>query len=73
MASNRGLIVLSKEDKNTILDAFKAVDVKELEIQHEDPRMVKWFRFGSYNAMQIASEIIRQLPERKIKKDTKVS
>lgn len=65
--------MLTKEDKKTILDAFKSIDVKELEIEHEDPRMVKWFRFGSYNAMQIASEIIKQLPEKKTKKDTKVS
>lgn len=68
MADNsRGLEMLTKEDKKIILDAFKSVDVKELEIQHEDPVIVKWFRFGSYNAMQIASEIIRQLPEKDIK------
>lgn len=57
--------MLTKDDKNIILKAFKSIDVKEFEIEHEDPRIVKWFRFGSYNSLQIASEIIKQLPEEK--------
>lgn len=43
------------------------VDVKEMNIDHADPRIVKWFRFGNFNAMQIAAEIINQMPEKEIK------
>lgn len=57
--------MITKKDKETIIEAFKMVDVKKLEIEHDDPRLVKWFRFGSYNGMMIASEIIKSLPEKK--------
>lgn len=57
--------MLTKKDKLDILEAFKRVDVKQMTIEHEDDRAVKWFRFGNYNAMLIASEIIKQMPERK--------
>lgn len=56
--------MLTKQDKIDILKAFDMVDVTQLEIDHTDPRMVKWFRFGSYNAMHIASEIVKQMPEK---------
>lgn len=66
MATNGdGVNVLTKADKQAILTAFKMVDVKKMDIDHKDPRMVKWFRFGNFNAMQIASEIINQMPEKK--------
>jgi hypothetical protein len=55
--------MITKEDKELILNIFKQVDVKKMEIEHEEPRIVKWFRFGSYNGMQVASEIIKNLPE----------
>jgi len=57
--------MITKKDKEAILEAFKMVDVKKMEVEHGDPRLVKWFRFGNHNAMFIASEIIRQLPEKK--------
>lgn len=57
--------MLTKTDKQTILKAFKMVDVKKLEVEHADVRLVKWFRFGSYNGMMIASEIIKSMPEKK--------
>jgi len=55
--------MLTKEDKKILINALKNVDVKQMEIQHSDPRMVKWFRFGSYNGLKVASEIIKELPE----------
>lgn len=55
--------MITKEDKELILAIFKQVDVKQMNIEHEEPRIVKWFRFGSYNGMQVASEIIKNLPE----------
>jgi hypothetical protein len=59
--------MLTKIDKENILAAFKLVDVKQMDIEHINPAVVKWFRFGNYNAMQIASEIIKQMPEKKEK------
>ena len=55
--------MITKKDKEAILEAFKTVDVKELNIKHADERLVKWFRFGSYNGLMIAAEIIKRLPE----------
>lgn len=62
--------MITKEDKELILTLFKQVDVKKMDIEHEEERIVKWFRFGSYNGMQVACEIIKNLPEHK--SDTKV-
>ena len=66
--------MITKADKELILNAFKMVDVKQLEINHVDvdERAIKWFRFGSYNGMSIASEIIKQLPEKKTRKKAQV-
>ncbi len=63
--------MITKKDKENILEAFKMVDVKQMELDHLDPRLVKWFRFGSYNGMLIASEIIKKLPEGRKKPLTK--
>lgn len=61
--------MITKKDKEAILEAFKMVDVKKMEIDHQDERLVKWFRFGAYNGMMIAAEVIKQLPEgKKVKK-----
>lgn len=57
--------MITKEDKEMILAIFKQVDVKQMNIEHQDPKLVKWFRFGSFNGMQVASEIIKNLPEGK--------
>ena len=56
--------MLTKADKKAILKAFTMVDVRKMSIEHPNPAVVKWFRFGNYNAMKIASEIIKQLPEK---------
>lgn len=65
--------MLTKADKNAIIKAFEMVDVKKMEIEHENPLVVKWFRFGNYSAMQIASEIVKQMPEKETKKKAQVS
>jgi len=57
--------MITKKDKDNIIKAFETVDVKEMNIDHVEERIVKWFRFGSYNGLMIAKEIIRQLPEKK--------
>lgn len=49
---------------------FKSVDVKRLEIDIDDEQKVKWFRFGSFNGMQIATEIIKAIDEEPIKKSS---
>lgn len=55
---------LNNKQKQELLDILKAVDVKQLQVEHKDERIVKWFRFGSYNGLQIAREIIKALPEK---------
>lgn len=57
--------MITKEDKELILTLFTQVDVKKMVLEHQDQRLVKWFRFGSYNGLQVASEIIKNLPESK--------
>lgn len=61
-------MTLSRKDKESILNALSKVDVKQMEIEHVDPRIVKWFRFGSYNGIQIAAMIIKAMPEKKPRK-----
>lgn len=62
--------MLTKAQKKLILDAFKMIDVKKLEIgdpkkpSWPDEKAVKWFRFGSYNGLLMAQHIIKQLPEK---------
>lgn len=63
--------MITKKDKDLIIKAFKMVDVKKLDIEIDNPRLVKWFRFGSYNGLMIASEIIKNLPEGKNELQTK--
>lgn len=64
--------MITAKDKENILAALRVVDVKKMNIDHADPRLVKWFRFGSYNGLLIAQEIIKQLPEGKKPKVTKI-
>ncbi len=57
--------MLTKTDKKALLDALKMIDVKKLEIDLADPKLVKWFRFGSYNGLRMAEHIIENMPEKK--------
>ena len=63
--------MITRKDKENILAAFRTVDVKQMKIDHLDEDIVKWFRFGSYNGMMIAAEIIKGLPEKKPPKKKK--
>lgn len=66
--------MLTKEDKKAITDAFKMIDVKKLEVDHQDPRLVKWFRFGSFVGIDIATKVVNELPEKKsVSKKIKVT
>lgn len=56
---------LTKTQKKEIIDLFKLVDVKEMSIDGVDDSKQKWFRFGSYNGIAIASEIIKAISEKK--------
>lgn len=64
--------MLSKKDKEAILTMLRNVDVKKLEIDHPDAKAVKWFRFGSFIGIDIASKIIQDIPEKKTPKKIKV-
>lgn len=65
-------MLTKKQDKETILEALKNVDVKKLELDHPDEKAVKWFRFGSFIGIDIATQIISSLPERKLPKTGKI-
>lgn len=53
------------EDKKELIDIIKQIDVKKMDLDHPDEKLVKYFRFGTYNALQIVCEIIKALPEEK--------
>lgn len=55
--------MLTKKDKQEILKILKKVDVRKMSIDHQNEDIVKWFRFGNYNAMSIVADIIKELPE----------
>lgn len=65
--------MLTKADKTAVLKALKMVDVKKLELDHPNPNMVKWFRFGSFTGIDIASQIIMSMPEESTRKKIKVT
>jgi hypothetical protein len=55
--------MITKEDKINLIELLKEIDVKKLTIEHNDSTIEKWYRFGNYNALQLVSEIIKELPE----------
>lgn len=57
--------MITQKDVDAILDALAQVDVNKMEIDHPDPQVVKWFRFGSFSGMQIAAEIVKQMKREK--------
>lgn len=59
--------MITEKDKENIVKALQTVDVKKMNLDHPNERLVKWFRFGSYNGLLIAQEIIKQLPTGKKK------
>lgn len=63
--------MLTQKDKDNIVKALQSVDVKKMNLDHPNERLVKWFRFGSYNGLLIAQEIVKALPTGK-KKVTKI-
>lgn len=54
---------LTKKQVKEILELFKQVDVKKLQIDSVSEDKQKWFRFGSHNGISIASEIIKKIEE----------
>lgn len=60
--------MLTQKDKEIIIKALQTVDVKQMSIDNPDPMKTKWFRFGSYNGLLLAQEIIKALPTGKPKK-----
>jgi alpha-galactosidase/6-phospho-beta-glucosidase family protein len=55
---------LTKAQKAELLEMFAAVDVKKLQIDIDNENHTKWFRFGSYNGLQIATEIVKMIKEK---------
>lgn len=56
--------MVSEKDKEAIIAALNEVDVKDMDIEHHDETIVKWFRFGGYTGLRVAAEIIRQMSEK---------
>lgn len=63
--------MITAKDKANLIAALDTIDVKQMEIDHADPQIKKWFRFGSYSGLTIAKEVIRQIPEKKPTKKKK--
>lgn len=63
--------MITAKDKQNLIAALDTIDVKQMTIDNAEPQHVKWFRFGSYNGLYIAKEVIRQLPEKKTPKKKK--
>lgn len=61
-------MILTKKQKEELLNAMRMVDVKKMDIDHPEIRLIKWFRFGSYNGLMVAQEIIKNWPEKAPKK-----
>lgn len=66
--------MLTQKDKDLLIKAIEMVNPKELELDDGlDEGQIKWFRFGSYNGLEIAKSIIRRMPVKKYVKKDKVS
>lgn len=59
---------LTKIQKKEIIKMLETVDVKRLEIELDDASKLNWFRFGSYNGLTIAIEIIKVIKEKPVVK-----
>lgn len=55
---------MDKQDKTDLINIIKKIDVKKMDIDHKNPIIVKWFRFGNFNALRVVTEIIKALPEK---------
>lgn len=54
--------MITKQDKNDLINIIKNIDVKKMEIENENTDKQKWFRFGNFNMAQIITEIIKAFP-----------
>lgn len=57
--------MLTRQDKKELIEILNQIDVKKMDLSHAEANNVKWFRFGTYNALNIVTDIISQLPEQK--------
>lgn len=63
---------LTKKQKEELIEMLTSVDVKRLDVDLPDKNIVKWFRFGSYNGLQIAIEIIKATKEKSSEKVARI-
>lgn len=61
---------MDKNTKKQVIDALKLIDVKDL-YASEDEQKRKWFRFGAFDALRMASEVILAWPEVEQKNENK--
>jgi hypothetical protein len=55
-------VILTKEKKEELVELLKSIDIKEV-YSTEDEQKRKWFRFGAYDALRMATEAIIKIPE----------
>lgn len=62
---------MDAKTKEQLLGALKSIDVKEL-YSSDDEKKRKWFRFGAYDALRMACEIVLAFPVREeVKNESK--
>jgi len=60
-------VAITKEDKQNLYNAMKSIDVKKLFDTIDDETKRKWSRFGAFDGLRVAAEIILQYPEQEVK------
>jgi hypothetical protein len=62
---------MNEATKKQLIEAFKKIDVKDM-YASEDENKRKWFRFGAFDALRIACELVIAMPTiEETQKDTK--
>lgn len=55
-------MAITKEAKKEVIEALKHIEIGESYVSEEETKR-KWFRFGAYDALRAATELINNLPE----------
>lgn len=53
--------MMNEATKKQLIEAFKNIDVKDM-YASEDENKRKWFRFGAFDALRIACELVIAMP-----------
>lgn len=59
------MLQLDAQQKAELIELLKAIKIDDGSVSNVDKKR-KWFRFGAYDALRIATEQIQALPEKTI-------